>query len=200
MFVEIPGTNGFYSVDENGNVRSNDRIIFNKGSQKYNKIQGKPIKPCANNMGYFYVDLMIDKRRSRQLVHRLVAKTFIPNPDNLPCINHKDCNPANNSVDNLEWCDHSYNNKYAFDHGNRRVTEKMMKAFTAPKPHFWKSVICFSIETGEVIKKYDSITEAADDIVAMKSLSNIKACRTNISGCAHGRAKSSYGFGWKFVE
>lgn len=51
-------------------------------------------------------------------VHRLVAMAFIPNPDNLPCINHKDCNPANNHVDNLEWCDWKYNNNYA-DHNTK---------------------------------------------------------------------------------
>ena len=46
------------------------------------------------------------------LLHRLVAEAFIPNPDNLPCINHKDENPLNNRADNLEWCSYKYNNEY----------------------------------------------------------------------------------------
>lgn len=45
-------------------------------------------------------------------IHRLVAQAFIPNPDNLPCVNHKDENPNNNNVDNLEWCTQKYNCNY----------------------------------------------------------------------------------------
>ena len=46
------------------------------------------------------------------MVHRLVAQAFIPNPDNLPEVNHKNEDKSNNTVDNLEWCDHKYNNNY----------------------------------------------------------------------------------------
>lgn len=197
MFKDIPGTNGFYSVDQNGTVRSNDRIVFNEGSQKYNKIQGKVLKSCANNMGYLYVDLMINKKRSRQLIHRLVAITFLPNPHNYPCINHKDCNPKNNHIDNLEWCDYSYNNKYAFDHGKRFVTEKMHKAYKAPKPHMWKGVSCYDKNTGEKVKEYCSITAAAQDLYEKQITTNIDACRTNIGTCANGKAHTAYGFVWK---
>lgn len=50
-------------------------------------------------------------------VHRLVAQTFIPNPDNLPEVNHKDCNRKNNNVENLEWCSKSYNRQYREKYG-----------------------------------------------------------------------------------
>lgn len=58
-----------------------------------------------------YLDLIIDGKHKK--VHRLVAETYIPNPNNLPCINHIDENPTNNNIDNLEWCDHSYNMEYS---------------------------------------------------------------------------------------
>ena len=58
--------------------------------------------------------------RKNHSVHRIIAKTFIPNPDNLPCVNHKDGNKLNNSVDNLEWCTHSENVKHAYDNGLER--------------------------------------------------------------------------------
>ena len=58
------------------------------------------------------VDLWMNGKRKQKLVHRLVAEAFIPNPQNLPEVNHKDENPANCNADNLEWCDRIYNMNY----------------------------------------------------------------------------------------
>lgn len=63
--------------------------------------------------GYRYIQL----GTTRKLVHRLIAQTFIPNPDNKPCVNHKDGNKLNNTVSNLEWVTHSENMRHAFDTG-----------------------------------------------------------------------------------
>ena len=60
--------------------------------------------------GYIGIQLYITKEKVKNYqLHRLIANVFIPNPDNLPQVNHKDKNPSNNSVDNLEWCNNSYN-------------------------------------------------------------------------------------------
>lgn len=63
------------------------------------------------------VGLSKDKKTKTFKVHRLVAQAFIPNPENLPQVNHKDFNPLNNYVDNLEWCTNSYNKEYSYKAG-----------------------------------------------------------------------------------
>lgn len=75
---------------------------------------GKLLSQCPNKKGYMRVWLTNDNIKGKQFfVHRLVAETFIPNPYNYPMINHKDENKSNNSVENLEWCDNTYNQRYS---------------------------------------------------------------------------------------
>jgi len=73
--------------------------------------------------GYMQIGFRVNGKRVHKYVHRLVAQTFIKNPDNLPEANHKDCDPTNNDVSNLEWCSHSYNIQYR---------EKFGKALNRP--------------------------------------------------------------------
>ena len=70
------------------------------------------LSPKNNGTGYFIVCLYKNKTHKYYLIHRLVALTFLPNPDNLPCVNHKDEDKSNNRVDNLEWCTAKYNSNY----------------------------------------------------------------------------------------
>lgn len=102
IYKDIPGYDGKYQVSDLGNVRSlqykEPRILQPINRDKY---------------GHKNVELCKDGVRKKFLVHRLVAEAFIPNPDNLPCVNHKDENPANNEVSNLEWCTAKYNVQYS---------------------------------------------------------------------------------------
>ena len=70
------------------------------------------LRPKNNGTGYFTVCLYKNKIHKYYLIHRLVAQAFIPNPDNLSEVNHKDEDKSNNRADNLEWCDHKYNMNY----------------------------------------------------------------------------------------
>lgn len=112
----VVGYEGKYQVSNLGNVRSLNRIIECKGKGGCNvhrKQRGCLMRQSLNTQGYYTVGLSCQKPGSRtHLVSRLVAQAFIPNPDNLPCVNHKDENSKNNRVDNLEWCTKEYNNSY----------------------------------------------------------------------------------------
>ena len=152
---------GLYEVSSTGKVRN---IRNNKNNL---------IKTRFDRAGYLRLGLSKDNIKSTHLVHRLVAEAFIPNPDNLPQVNHKDENKQNNCVDNLEWCDANYNANY----GTRTARQS-------------KSVIQYSL-SGEQIRVWNSATEAAK---------NLKLHQANISNCCYGLQGSSGGFLWKFKE
>jgi len=118
MYKDIKGYEGLYAVDENGNVWSYEKTspIGNKGAVV--KRGGFMLKKhCAKRTTHQKVWLYKDGKRKQHQVHRLVAQAFIPNPENLPLINHKDCDPTNNHVDNLEWCTAKQNSIHAYQNG-----------------------------------------------------------------------------------
>ena len=107
----IEGYEGLYEVSNTGKVRSVDRYVkYSNGQIHLHK--GKVLSPVKSNFGYLLVSLCCNGKYKSISVHRLVAQAFIENPDNLPEINHKNEDKTNNSVDNLEFCDRSYNNNY----------------------------------------------------------------------------------------
>lgn len=117
MWREIPGYNGHYLIDESGNCKSVERLVQCKDGH-YQKVPERILKPQLNKLcGYYEYGFCVDKIKSSEFIHRLVAKTFIPNPDNLPVVNHKNGNKFNNHVSNLEWCTYSHNSKHAIDTG-----------------------------------------------------------------------------------
>lgn len=111
----VVGYEGLYEVSNTGRVRSVDRYVKTcYGSYRLHK--GKVLSPGIRPDGYLVVSLQYRMFR----VHRLVAQAFLPNPDNLPQVNHRDENPGNNNVDNLEWCTAKYNNNF----GTARIRSK----------------------------------------------------------------------------
>lgn len=121
---DIKGYEGFYQVSNLGNVRS----IF--ADEHY---RAKILKPHEQPNGYVFVNLWKDKKPKHKTIHRLVAEAFIPNPNNYPCVNHKDENKQNNRVDNLEFCTHSYNMNYGKRAEKCLATRKSRGGFTAEK-------------------------------------------------------------------
>jgi hypothetical protein len=81
--------------------------------------RGRPIVANDNGRGYPIVSVYIDGKRTSKAVHRLVAEAWLPNPENLPEVNHKDCDRSNPTLSNLEWCTHGYNISYSYDTKNR---------------------------------------------------------------------------------
>lgn len=123
----------FYEISNLGRVRSLDRIVCRVNGNYFKKEKNLKLKRLTN--GYFGVGLCKNNEIKYCMIHRLVAEAFIPNPDNLPCVNHKDENKSNNCVDNLEWCTYSYNNSY-----NNRAKKIALKKSI--------KIIAFDFKTG----------------------------------------------------
>ena len=123
----VVGYEGLYEVSNIGRVRSLDRYVKGKG-KSYFLHKGRVLSPGIKTEGYLIVRL----QRRMFYVHRLVTEAFLPNPDNLPEVNHKDEDKTNNRVENLEWCDHKYNMNY----GTRNIRAKE----TAIKNGYWSSL------------------------------------------------------------
>lgn len=114
-----------YLVSNYGRVRTIDHKVWCKKNNSYSIRKGRMCVLSNNNSKkYWRVGIQIDNRQKHFAVHRLVATAFIPNPLNLPQINHIDGNKDNNHISNLEWCDNSYNQRHAMDN-NLKSREKM---------------------------------------------------------------------------
>jgi hypothetical protein len=107
---ELQNYEGLYLIDSIGNVVSMPR---QQGSHFVN--QYKILGTKVNRLGYKEVALSKNGKTRTVLLHRLLAIHFIPNPDNLPCVNHKNGIKNDNRLENLEWCSRSYNTKHAYE-------------------------------------------------------------------------------------
>lgn len=153
-------------------------FVSNQGDV-YNK-RGKPYKLQISNNGYWVFTTRINGESKRFLAHRLVAMAFLENPNNYPCVNHKDENPLNNSVDNLEWCTHKYNSNYGT--AISRTRAKQLNSPTKSKP-------VLRINGNEIVK-YPSAKQAERDL----HINN-----ANIIACCLGKRKTAGGFMWGYA-
>lgn len=192
VWKDIDGYDGYYQVSNMGRVRSVDRIVNGRWGDTFRK--GIVLKQKTNNKGYKMVDLHKDGKPKTYQVHRLVAESFIPNPNNNPIINHKDENKLNNHVDNLEFCTQSYNINYGTR--NERSAEKNTNHPSRSKP-----VLQFT-KDGEFVAEYPSVAEAHRHTGIYQN--NIYQCCIG-NKLKDGRGnyytrKSTGGFIWKYKE
>lgn len=184
IWRDIKGYEGCYQVSNFGRVKSLDRYVATTGNSSGQRfIKGKIKKQndwnIKNGGSYYAVSLSKNNKNVRYLVHRLVAEAFIPNPDNLPCINHKDENKYNNNVENLEWCTIEYNNKYGT--ARKRGSEKTRKP-----------ILKFDTN-GNLLKKYISLIVASvEENISKGNLENV---------CVHRNGKKTLnGFVFMYEE
>lgn len=110
IWKEIPGFEGYYEASTEGNIRSMDRTL-NCLWGEVHPAKGKTKAVCKDRYGYLYVGLSKGHKKYHRTIHRLIALTFIPNPDNKPCVDHIDGDKTNNRVGNLRWCTVKENNQ-----------------------------------------------------------------------------------------
>lgn len=177
---DIPGYEGMYQAHPDGMIKSVERTVTHKNGNVhvYPEIV---LKQKIDKDGYCVVTLYRNSERKYYNVHRLIAQTFIENPDNLPCINHKDFNRSNNCINNLEWCDVLYNNRYS---------KIWLKANEGAKEKCSKPILQFT-KDGEFVNEYYAIREAS-----RQTGTN----RGNIISCLKGVYKSAGGYIWKYKE
>ena len=171
IWKDIKNYEGYYQASNFGKIRSIDRKIASGNKTK--NLKGKILKASKNNKGYLQINLCVNNIRNKCLVHRLIAQTFMPNPNQLECINHKDENKANNHIENLEWCDYTYNNNY----GTFKSRVSSSKS---------KSVKC--VELSLIFKS---------QLEASKYF-NIKS--SAISRCCKNKNRTAGGYHWEFTE
>ena len=159
-----------YMVSNYGRVKSLAR------NYKYGSHADMILRP-GDRRGYKSVTLFIDGKRVYRSVHRLVAEAFIPNPDNLPIINHKDEDKANNRADNLEWCTRLYNCRYG--NARKKISDRVSR-----------KVVQLS-KSGEAINVWRSMTEASKNTGAQIS---------EISKCCKDNRYSAGGFKWRLLS
>lgn len=173
--------NSNYLVSNKGRVYSKEVIIDTNKTLKKQKHK-RTYKGCILNfgisMGYFKVNLKYNNKYYNKKVHWLVAETFIPNPDNKPCINHKDGNKLNNNVDNLEWCTYKENTQHAIksgliEAGERSVTSKLTNKEVIEIKERYK---IGNISQSKLAKEYDVNPSCICNIVNNKTrlFDNIK--------------------------
>lgn len=177
IWKSIEGYEGLYEVSNLGRVRSLDKI------DSLGRLHRGKIKNTQVNFGYCVVMLFNKKRYKNFRIHRLVAKAFIPNPDNLPCVNHKDEDKTNNCVDNLEWCDHLYNNNYG-------TKKERISLINTNNPKISKKINQYSLD-GFFIKQWPSMM----DIERSLGYESI-----HISQVSRHLRKSAYGYIWKYAS
>lgn len=174
IWKPVVGFEGLYEVSNMQRVKSLKRkkhgivipILLRSGKHQF----GYPkFTLCKNGKLYYYQ------------LHRLVAEAFIPNPNNLPCINHIDCNPENNNIFNLEWCTHSHNSRHAYITGrlNKSGEKNSMAKLT---PESVMDIFNYKGKSKYMMQKYN---------ISQCTFSDIKTGRRwgHITGKFHPKAK-----------
>lgn len=182
IWKDIKDYEGLYQVSNLGRVKSLEKEHKINNNKTY-LLKEKILKNMIDKNGYNYVHLSKNNIQKRKAIHRLVMEAFIPNINNLPCINHKDENKTNNCIDNLEWCSYSYNNNY----GTKKEKQSLKIKNNIKRS---KKVIQYSLQKS-IINEYPSLREA-------ERQTNIKY--TDILRCYKGKRKTAGGYIWKYKK
>ncbi|MBD5113137.1 MAG: hypothetical protein HDT42_11505 [Ruminococcaceae bacterium] len=185
---DIKGYEGLYQVSSFGRVKS---LV---GASRYETYM---ILSPYNAKGYKRVNLYRNGKVSKIFVHRLVAEAFIPNPDNLPQVNHRSEKPDCNYPDNLEWCTQQYNNLYGTrlkkigeKKRGQKNSEISKEKNRDAKRDKMKPVLQYTLDGG-FVAEYES-QRAAQRKTGINN--------SHIGLCAQGERKTAGGFIWRYKD
>ena len=170
IWRDIKNYEGLYQVSNLGRVKSLKRVIIHSNGKNC-FYKEKILKPVKTKNSYLVICLHKKGKQKRFYIHKLVGESFIVNPNNYPCINHKDENKENNNVNNLEWCTYEYNNTY----GTR------LERYSTSK-----SIPIYCLETNKI---YKSAKECAKEL---------NLSRGNIVNVLKGRQKQAKGYTFRY--
>ena len=164
MWLDVKGFEDTYKISDTGEVWSKDRLcVDSKGRKRFRK--GQKLNPDIASNGYYRVTLAKNGKKVQKYLHRLLAEYFIPNPDNLPQVNHKDGNKLNCCIENLEWVSARENTIHAYKHGlikHVRGERHPNYGKCGGESKRAKPIIAVNVVTGET-KQYSSMIETKKD-------------------------------------
>lgn len=179
IWKDIDGFLGCYQISNIGRVKSLSRhVVYSNG--RVHLVKEKIIRLSRDRKGYLRACLVdVNKKKYSRQVHRLVAKAFLPNPQNLPQVNHINEIHEDNRVENLEWCTAEYNLNY----GNRNRLASDSRG---------KDVIQFTLD-GKFVCRHTGARNAA------RALGLHPKFGANIASCAHHKRHVAYGYKWEWA-
>lgn len=175
IWKPVVGFEGVYEVSNLGIIKGIARKSFNPGSGSYINISQQYLRPKMDKDCYLDVALNANGKSTTKRIHRIVAEAFIPNPDMLPLVDHKNGVRWDNRVDNLRWSNQSDNIKDAFLSGRKRNSARPIFQFTME---------------GNFVKRFDAICHVERDGFDPKKVNAVVV----------GKRKSCGGYKWEYAK
>lgn len=175
----------YHEVSNTGKVRSVGNIVTTKNGV-VKKLPDRELTGSDNGLGYRKVHITENGIKCHEYIHRIVAKAFVPNPQNKPCVNHIDNDPANNNADNLEWVTKWENTNWMIVQGRFRRTEQWLSRLHESQKEMYVPVIGTNCETGEEMyfERVNAVRESGFR-------------PGEVSRCINGKRKSHKGHTWR---
>lgn len=178
MGLPIPGYSD-YLIETDGRI--------------FSKVSNRWLKATLGNNGYYGVELRNSYGARRLSIHRLVALTYIPNPNNYPQVNHKDENKLNNDLSNLEWCTNQYNMTYG------TFIERKVAHTDYSKPSYRENAIKNGKKVCKPVARYTKDGQYIDSFESAKDAARkLNFNSSHITECCRKQRKTSNGYVWKY--
>lgn len=178
IWKDIKNYEGVYQVSNYGRIKS-----LCRRRRKNDKI----LKVLRDSRNYLQINLHKNGEMFKYSIHRLVAEAFIPNPNNYPCVNHKDENKQNNHINNLEWCTYEYNNNYG-----TRLDKLSQNNYLA------KIILQYSKENVFIKEWKNTRIAIIGNNFFGKEPNKLYTIKRAIQNCCNGERQTAYGFKWKY--